>query len=1016
MHLLALISSSAVAQVACGDTLTTSVTLAADVVCPVGFAGNAVTIGADGVVFDGAGFAIVTDSASAVVRNNGFDDMVVQNIVFSGATGVGYGLHLDNADNASIINVIADGRERGIYANGVNPGITITDTDVSDSTGWGMYLNNVDDSLDLARNIFDGSTEGIRLSGLNGPWTFPTGPGVDSSFVGVAEGGSNDDALFLNNVSDVTLANLSLSSNSGAGRGIYVSNSDDVTITQNNVSGRAHGIYVTGSGSSGFTITSNDASNNTVFGMRLEGIALPFTLEGNIADGSDQGIRIDDLVGPWALPSSNSFAGVPGSSNDDIWELQDVSDVQIGVALFSSSGMGNAFRLIRSSDVTVDGAFVAGFYRGVYASGATTGLTIENSFFTDMSLRAVQLNAVDATTVLSNLTLTDSANGVLLDDLVGPQTYDFSTFDFTGVGIGATDREYVEIRDSSDITVQNITGVDLQDDVRVVRVDGSSDTVIDNLQTCVARRGVDLIDAIDTVVIHSAFGNGRDGVVIHTGSSGTTVTAAFLGNAGGDVVDNGFGTTVNPSVMPDADMDGQADLCDECPNDLLDDLDGDGLCADVDDDDDGDGVLDINDSAPNDPFACADADGDTCDDCAITQMSAPGNDGTDTDGDGACDAGDADDDNDNRDDVDDSSPLDPNICADTDFDGCDDCSTGTFDVINDGVDSDGDGVCDPKDLAIDASVSFDTSDVPWTPGGVGSPSVVFDSSSGLFVMVFETQVGTDPDCPVGVWGIGLATSPDGKTWTDAGGPLVQPAPGAGTYWNCVAAHPTVVDRSSSFLTVFFKAEQGDSACDSGTQPWGCDQYTGVGQLALFWTGTEYLATPPNSQPVLNVGQNFGYPRAVFADGEYKVALSQRPDMLVASGTITSLAVDATAWSPGDAPWTPDEVYNGAPVCESDGSFAAFVGGRVLTGTSIDEGNVGRITSTDFIHWSLGAGPLFSTGVGDVEMRHWDVLPVGTTDYLLYFSDQTGPGGTNRVGLAQTSAGWAPASVHSKVCP
>ncbi len=60
--------------------------------------------------------------------------------------------------------------------------------------------------------------------------------------------------------------------------------------------------------------------------------------------------------------------------------------------------------------------------------------------------------------------------------------------------------------------------------------------------------------------------------------------------------------------------------------------------------------------------------------------------------------------------------------------------------------------------------------------------------------------------------------------------------------------------------------------------------------------------------------------------------------------------------------------------------------------------------------------MFSTTVGDVEMRHWDVLPVGTTDYLLYFSDQTGPGGTNRVGLAQTTAGWIPASVQSKVCP
>ena len=1017
MHLLALLSSTAFAQVACGDTLTSSVTLTADLDC-TGVAGDILSIGADGVTLDGAGFTITADVADAVIRNSGFDDMIVRDLVLDGAVGTGNGVELVNTDNATVENVMANGRNRGVSAEGLNPGLTITDTDVSDSVSWGMFLSNVDDGLVMARNIFDGSTEGLRISGLTGPWTFPTGAGIDSSFIGVAETGPNDDALFLTNVNGVTVSNLSLSSASGTGRGIVVSGSDDVALIQNNVSGRATGILVTGAGSSGFTVNSNDASESTVFGIRLEGVTLPLTLESNVLDNSDQGIRIDDLVGPWTLPSSNSFSGVPGSANDDVWELHDVSNIQIGGTLFGTTGQGNAFRLINTTDVTIDSAFVFDFYRGVYATGTTTGLTVSNSFFINMSLRGLQLKGVDAATSLSNINLTDSANGVLLDQLVGPQTYDFATFDFTGVGLGATTREYVEVRDSSDVTIENITGLDLDNDVRVVRVDNSTNTLIDNLQTCVARRGVDLVGATGTIVQNSAFGNGRDGVVVDASSTNTDITAAFLGNLGSDVVDNGVNTTINASTMADADLDGLADLCDDCPNDALNDLDGDGLCADIDDDDDGDGVLDINDGDPNDPNACEDSDGDSCDDCAVAAMSEPNNDGTDTDGDGACDAGDTDDDNDGRDDVDDSSPLDPNICADTDFDGCDDCSTGTFDITNDGTDSDGDGVCDTKDLFVEPSMSFDTSDVPWTTGGVGSPSVVWDDSAGgRFVMVFETQLGTHPDCPVGVWGIGLATSPDGITWTDAGGPLIQPAPGANTYWNCVAAHPTIIDRGS-VLTVFFKAEQTTTACDGGPQPWGCDQYTGVGQLAVFWNNAagEYLAVPPNTSPVLNVGQNFGYPRGVYAGGEYKVSLSRRPDMLVASGTISSLSVDGTAWVPGDAPWTQDEVYNPAPVCESTGDFAAFVGGRDLVGTAIDEGYVGRLSSTDFLTWNLDAGPVFSTTVGDVEMRHWDVLPVGTTDYLLYFSDQTGPGGTNRVGLAQTTAGWIPASVQSKVCP
>ena len=72
-------------------------------------------------------------------------------------------------------------------------------------------------------------------------------------------------------------------------------------------------------------------------------------------------------------------------------------------------------------------------------------------------------------------------------------------------------------------------------------------------------------------------------------------------------------------------------------------------------------------------------------------------DGPDYDGDVLCDAGDADDDNDNRPDATDSDPFDPLVCADTDGDLCDDCSSGFFLPGNDGADADGDGICDLGD-------------------------------------------------------------------------------------------------------------------------------------------------------------------------------------------------------------------------------------------------------------------------------------------------------------------------------
>ena len=61
---------------------------------------------------------------------------------------------------------------------------------------------------------------------------------------------------------------------------------------------------------------------------------------------------------------------------------------------------------------------------------------------------------------------------------------------------------------------------------------------------------------------------------------------------------------------------------------------------------------------------------------------------TDSDNDGVCSANDADDNN-------------PNVCMDSDEDGCDDCTSGTFDPSQDGSDSDGDGLCDAGDLCSD---------------------------------------------------------------------------------------------------------------------------------------------------------------------------------------------------------------------------------------------------------------------------------------------------------------------------
>ncbi len=233
-------------------------------------------------------------------------------------------------------------------------------------------------------------------------------------------------------------------------------------------------------------------------------------------------------------------------------------------------------------------------------------------------------------------------------------------------------------------------------------------------------------DCIDTETC-DGFDNDGDGMVDEgfPDTDGDGILDCFDPDDDNDgIVDAGDTDPLNPFICQDIDFDG----CDDCSigtdgfgplndynllNDGLD-TDGDGVCDSADVDDDNDGWGDNEDLDPLNPYICNDEDGDGCDDCSVgidgfgVQADFdPNNDGTDTDGDGICDAGDADADNDGVLDVDDTDPLDPYVCQDLDGDGCDDCSVGVdglgpepdFDPFNDGPDFNGNGICDLADPA-----------------------------------------------------------------------------------------------------------------------------------------------------------------------------------------------------------------------------------------------------------------------------------------------------------------------------
>jgi hypothetical protein len=162
-----------------------------------------------------------------------------------------------------------------------------------------------------------------------------------------------------------------------------------------------------------------------------------------------------------------------------------------------------------------------------------------------------------------------------------------------------------------------------------------------------------------------------DGVFDDGDGSGQIGDNPCTGGASTDCDDNCL-SVVNPA-QEDFDEDGIGDSCD--------------ICTDTDADGYGNPGFPAN----------------TCPEDNCPLVSNPGQENND--GDALGDVCDDDDDNDGVTDAADTSPLDPDVCADADVDGCDDCAVGVDDFgpladnlpANDGTDTDADGLCDAGD-------------------------------------------------------------------------------------------------------------------------------------------------------------------------------------------------------------------------------------------------------------------------------------------------------------------------------
>jgi hypothetical protein len=297
--------------------------------------------------------------------------------------------------------------------------------------------------------------------------------------------------------------------------------------------------------------------------------------------------------------------------------------------------------------------------------------------------------------------------------------------------------------------------------------------------------------------------------------------------------------------------------------------------------------------------------------------------GTPDECDTGCPGGSCDQDGDGCQDGVDSAPDDATVCGDTDADGCDDCSSGTFDPDGDGANGDSDGVCDLTDcdpgnnevwdepgaatdlsLARQDAVAALAWSRPTTAGGIaprydvlrstsasdflsGATTLCLESDDGdesasdaavpASSEVFHYLVRVENDCPGGVGSMGTGSSGVPRV----GLPCVRVPSGDGLVINEVnyAVGP---NDPGQFVEVFNPS----------------DVPVGLAGLALIFVrsyGAEYLRIPLAPGLVLAPG---GYlvvadPSVIVAPGARVILLPEGSNLWLARG-IALFDLNATA--------------------------------------------------------------------------------------------------------------------------
>ncbi len=305
----------------------------------------------------------------------------------------------------------------------------------------------------------------------------------------------------------------------------------------------------------------------------------------------------------------------------------------------------------------------------------------------------------------------------------------------------------------------------------------------------------------------------------------------------------------------------------------------------------------------------------------------------------------------------------------------------------------------------------------YTEGGVGAPTVAYDTVNGEYVMYFEYKINALPSTCATAYGIGRATSVDGLTWVKDASPVITPDPANSLAKDhCVVSQPAVVydEDTGVWHMLYGIAGKKASAAATTNTDYGIAYATSTD--GVTFTEVNFPAIPKTGTKAPSMAS------AVIFDDTLVVVYVDYPnlkqaEMPLSTGVWTygNAAVDKTKLT-----WTSLWAFSPALVCDGlldnhgwpdnhGVQYAMLFGGDTTTGTR----SLGFGGSPDANTWFVGLD-LVSSPAGS--LNHWDILQADG-DYLMWYSkDYTAT--TKGIGLAHAdedgSGGWNTAS--NKYCP